>query len=293
LGFLEKTHMGLYDRDYAQADSRRQYFHSSQLRFNWPRITPVVKWLLIANVAVFALGALLPGLGGIQGALIQWFAIDARSWLTAIQPWRLVSYQFLHGGLLHLLLNMMVLFFLGPTLEKHWGSRRFLGFYLGCGISGGLLYLALVTIGVMGGAPLLGASGAILGVLAACAILFPQFIVFIFVFPVPIRIFAVAMTLLYLVNIVQGGWNAGGDAAHLGGMAAGAAYIFLLPKWDRLKLRLHTQSWEKRMEEGRKLRIEVDRILAKVHRFGLHSLTAGEKRILKKATQEELRRRDL
>lgn len=282
--------MGLYDRDYTQADSRRQYFRPSQLRFNWPRPTQAVKWLLIINTAIFALGALVPVAGM---SLVQWFAIDARSWFTAIQPWRLVSYQFLHGSFLHLLLNMMVLFFLGPALEKHWGSRRFVQFYLGCGVSGGLLYLALVGVGLLGGAPLLGASGAILGVLAACAILFPQFIVFIFFFPVPIRVFAVIMTLWYLINILSVGPNAGGDAAHFGGMAAGAAYILLLPKWDRFKLRLHTQSWEKRMEEGRKLRIEVDRILAKVHRFGLHSLTANEKRILKKATQEELKRHEL
>ena len=150
-----------------------------------------------------------------------------------------------------------------------------------------------MAIGVVGAAPLLGASGAILGVLAACAILFPQFIVFLFIIPMPIRVLAVVMTLLYVVNIIAGGQNAGGDAAHLGGMAAGAAYILLLPKLERLKLRMHAQSWEKRMEESRKLRFEVDRILAKVHRFGLHSLTTREKRTLKKATQEEIRRQQL
>jgi membrane associated rhomboid family serine protease len=282
--------MGLQDRDYTQADSRRQYFGSSQIRFNLPQITPVVKWLLIANAAVFFAGAIIPTLGS---WLINWFSIDPRSWFTAIQPWRLVSYQFLHGNLLHIVLNMMVLFFLGPTLERYWGSRRFLGFYLGCGIVAGLSFLLLMAIGLVGAAPLLGASGAILGVLAACAILFPQFIVFFIIFPMPIRVFAVVMTLYYVVDILAQGPNAGGNAAHLGGMAAGAAYILLLPRFEKLKLRVHTQSWEKRMEESRKLRMEVDRILAKVHRFGLHSLSSREKRILKKATQEEIRRQQL
>lgn len=289
-GFLEKIHMGLYDRDYTQADSRRQYFGSSQIRFNLPQITPVVKWFLIANAAVFFAGAIIPPLGS---WLINWFSIDPRSWFTAIQPWRLVSYQFLHGNLLHILLNMMVLFFLGPTLEKHWGGRRFILFYLGCGIAAGLSFLLLMVIGVVGAAPLLGASGAILGVLAACAILFPQFILFLVIVPMPIRVFAVVMTLLYVLNIVTQGPNAGGDAAHLGGMAAGAAYVLLLPRAERLKLKMHAQSWDKRMEESRKLRIEVDRILTKVHRFGLHSLTTREKRVLKKATQEEIRRQQL
>jgi len=283
--------MGLQDRDYTQADSRRQYFGSPQIRFNLPQITPVVKWLLIVNTVVFLLGALITPL---KSFLWQWFTVDPTgSWLRALQPWRLVSYQFLHANLLHIVLNMMVLFFLGPTLERHWGSRRFILFYLGCGVAGGLSYLLLMAVGLVGAGPLLGASGAILGVLVACAILFPQVIVFVLVFPMPIRVFAVAMTLLYVVSILSGGSNAGGNAAHLGGMAAGAAYVLLLPRVDRLKLRMHTQSWDKRMEESRKLRIEVDRILAKVHRFGLHSLTGREKRTLKKATQEEVRRHQL
>jgi hypothetical protein len=67
----------------------------------------------------------------------------------------------------------------------------------------------------------------------------------------------------------------------------------LLPRWERFKVRVRSGSWEKRLEESRKLRVEVDRILEKVHRFGLHSLTAREKRVLKKATQEELRRQQL
>jgi membrane associated rhomboid family serine protease len=282
--------MGLQDRDYTQADSRRQYFGSSQIRFNLPQITPVVRWLLIVNTAIFLLGALIPPLGT---ALVNWLSVDPTSWFTALQPWRLVSYQFLHGNLLHIVLNMLALFFFGPTLERHWGSRRFTFFYLGCGIVAGLSFLLLMAFGVVGPNPLLGASGAILGVLVACAILFPQTIVFLFIIPMPIRVLAVVMALMYVVNIIAKGPNAGGDAAHLGGMAAGAAYILLLPKLERFKLKLHAQSWEKRMDESRKLRFEVDRILAKVHRFGLHSLTTREKRTLKKATQEEIRRQQL
>jgi membrane associated rhomboid family serine protease len=204
-----------------------------------------------------------------------------------------VSYQFLHGSPLHIVMNMIGLFFLGPVLERHWGSRRFILFYLSCGVVGGLTYLALTAVGVVGAGTLVGASGAILGVLVACAILFPQVVLFLVIVPMPIRVFAALMTLWYVLSIVTGGPKAGGDAAHLGGMAAGAAYVLLLPRLEKLKLRMHSQSWDKRMEESRKLRIEVDRILAKVHRFGLHSLTAGEKRTLKRATQEELQRQQL
>jgi hypothetical protein len=99
--------------------------------------------------------------------------------------------------------------------------------------------------------------------------------------------------LVYTINVFLGGWNSGGDAAHLGGMAAGTAYVLLFPRLGRLRLKRRAGSWEKNMEQRRLLQVEVDRILAKVHRSGLHSLTAKEKRILKKATQEELRRQNV
>jgi hypothetical protein len=141
--------------------------------------------------------------------------------------------------------------------------------------------------------PLLGASGSILGVLAACAILFPNSVIFLFIVPVPIRVGAIAFAIMFFVTLVTRGANAGGEAAHLAGMATGAGYVLLQPIWDRFTLKMRSGSWEKRIEEGRRLQIEVDRILAKVHRSGLHSLTRREKITLKRATQEEVRRHQL
>jgi len=286
--------MGLYDRDYTQSGSRQQFYGAPQMRFNLPRITPVVKWLLIVNIAIHLLQAMffseqMKSLAQLT-PLENLFAVYPVTIGKALQFWRLVSYQFLHGNGLHIFGNMLGLFFLGPTLERHWGSKRFLVFYLSCGVAGGLLYMALVGVGVMAGGPMVGASGAILGMLAACAILFPQFVVFVVLFPVPIRVAAVGFILLFIFNILIGGGNAGGDAAHLGGMAAGAAYVLLGPRLGKYKLKMQAGSWEKKIEAERKLQIEVDRILAKVHDSGLHSLTGTEKRTLKRATQEELRR---
>jgi len=134
---------------------------------------------------------------------------------------------------------------------------------------------------------MVGASGAILGMLAACAILFPQFVVIILIFPVPIRVAAVAFTAIYIVTVITRGVNAGGDAAHLAGMATGAIYV-LSERWrSKFELKIKTSRWQKRMEEQRKLQFELDRILQKVHDTGIHSLTSNEKRILKKATQAE------
>lgn len=285
--------MGLYDRDYTQSDFQSQRFGSPQMRFNLPRLTPVVKWLLIINGGIFVLGALIPALGE---TLEAWFAINTLSWKTMIQPWRILTYQFLHshGIVWHIFFNMIALFFLGPPLERYWGSRKFLPFYLLCGAAGGIFYMLLSGIGFLGRGVMIGASGSVLGLLSACAILFPQFVIFILFFPVPIRIAAVALGFMYFLLVVtRSGGNVGGQAAHLAGMAVGAAFVLLEPRMDRYVAKFRAGSWEKRLEESRRLQIEVDRILAKVHRSGLHSLTPKEKRMLKKATQEELRRQQL
>ena len=283
--------MGLYDRDYTQPESRRRYHDLSQMRFNLPRVTPAVKWLLIINTVVFAL-SLVPA---VSVFLASWFAIDTTTWTAVMQPWRLLTYQFLHKDAWHIFMNMIGLFLIAPPLERFWGSRRFVWFYLGCGAAGALTYITLAMVGWLGVGLMVGASGAVLGVVAACAVLFPHFILIVFVFPVPIRIVAVGLMLVYLVNVLTayGHGGAGGDAAHLGGMAAGLVYVLVHPTWDRLTLKMRSGSWEKRIEESHRLRIEVDRILAKVHHSGLHSLTRHEKTTLKRATQEELRRHQL
>jgi membrane associated rhomboid family serine protease len=280
--------MGLYDRDYTRADFQSQYHHAPQMRMAFPRVTPVVKWLLIANVVVYFAQIL-----GADGVLMSAFAVRLDSVSMALQVWRLVTYQFLHGGTLHILFNMLGLFFLGPTLERHWGGKRFLIFYLSCGVAGGLFYVLLVAGKFLLPIPMIGASGAILGLLAACAILFPQFVVFFLFFPVPIRVAAIILILLYVTSLLTGADNAGGDAAHLAGMAAGAAYVLSQSWRAKLKLKVQTGAWERKIAAERNLRAELDRILKKVHESGVHSLTSKEKRILKKATEAEQKRHEL
>jgi membrane associated rhomboid family serine protease len=284
--------MGLYDRDYTQAGQRQEHYGVPQMRFNLPRMTPVVKWLLIINISIFVIGVLIPTLGD---SLERWFAVDGGSWFTGLQPWRLFTYQFLHSRTVvwHVFFNMVALFFLGPPLERHWGSRRFLPFYLICGAAGGLFYLLLIAIRFLTPIPMIGASGSVLGLLAACAILFPHIVLFVFFFPVPIRVAAVVFAFMYFLLIVTRSNNAGGEAAHLAGMVAGAAYVLLMPRFGQFRLKMRAGSWDKSVEQQRMLQIEVDRILAKVHREGLHSLTGKEKKALKKATQMELRRQNL
>jgi len=277
--------MGLYDRDYTQENYQSQFRHSPQMRLAFPQLTPAVKWLLIINVVVY-----FAQISGGDTLLKKWLSVyPASLWLT-LQLWRLVTYQFLHGNVLHILFNMLGLFFLGPTLEHHWGSRKFLIFYLGCGVVGGLVYPILLALRIISPhpiLPLIGASGAILGMLAACAIMFPHFVVFIIFFPVPIRVAAIICIFIAVAIILGRGSNAGGEAAHLGGMAAGAIYVFSQSWRTKLELKMRTGRWERKMAAQRKLQVELDRILQKVHDSGIHSLTHREKRVLKKATKAQ------
>ena len=279
--------MGLYDRDYTQADFRSQYRHSPHMRIAFPRITPVVKWLLIINICVFLLGFLIPQ---IRNIIFYWFSVWPKTPGMSLQIWRVITYQFLHGGLGHIFWNMFVLFFFGPMLERFWGSRKFLTFYLICGAMGGILYPILAHIGWLRTAPLVGASGSILGMLAAAAILFPKMLVYVFgIFPLKMSVLAIILAVMSILSLLRPDVvdNAGGEAAHLGGMVAGAIYVLTEKHRQRLKIKVQNGIWERKKVEQRDLHLEVDRILKKVHDHGLHSLTHKEKKVLKQATKSE------
>jgi membrane associated rhomboid family serine protease len=285
--------MGLYDRDYTQADFESGPGHAPHFRLSMPKITSVVKWLLIINVAVFLPTFLIPPL---KLFIFRWFSVYPATLGTSLQLWRFVTYQFLHStsGFGHIFWNMLWLYFFGTMLEPVWGSRKFLIFYLVCGAAGGLLYPPLALVGWLDKGPLVGASGAILGVLVAVAVLFPTSrILFFGIFPIRVRIVAIVFlvfAILTLLRPYQVG-NAGGQAAHLGGMVAGAVYVFSQSWRDRFSLKMRSDAWQRKMTAQRNLQVEVDRILEKVHNQGIHSLTS--KKILKQATKAEQMRNKL
>lgn len=280
--------MGLYDRDYTQEKNDSQPGYAPQMRMGLPSLTPVVKWLLIINVSVFLINFIFSSQDGTGMTFLQtYFALIPTTPMLTLQLWRLITYQFLHWDFYHILFNMLGLAFLGPSLEHRWGSKKFLTFYLSCGIAGGLFFILLVMTGFLSAAPMAGASGAILGVLTACAILFPHFVVLFIVFPVPIRVAAVILMGIAFYTVFSKGANAGGEACHFAGIAVGAMYV-LSDSWrNALKLRFKASKWEKHIASERRLRLEVDRILKKVHDHGIQSLTSSEKTILKKATRLE------
>ncbi|MHC5075488.1 MAG: rhomboid family intramembrane serine protease [Planctomycetota bacterium] len=280
--------MGLYDRDYTREDYQPQDRSNPQMRFMNPKLPIVVKRLLLINVAAFLVSFFIPPVANL---LFEWFSVYPISLGNSLQLWRLITYQFLHSTYYfgHVLFNMLWLFFFGPILERLWGPRKFLTFYLICGAMGGIFYPFLVLVGWLPPGQLIGASGAILGIMAAVAILFPNLRIYVWgIFPVKMFVLALVCAVISIMTLIRPDQlsNAGGEAAHLAGMVTGAIYV-ISEKWRTgLKERFKTVNWQRKKTDQRILQVEVDRILKKVHENGIHSLTHKEKKVLKKATKQ-------
>lgn len=231
-----------------------------------------------------------------------------------IEFWRLIGFQFLHAHFPHLLFNMVALFFFGPLIERHLGSKRYLAFYLLCGICGALMYAMLNLGGIVAAmvlgsevripgllfnspaVPLVGASAGVFGVLMAGAYLAPRATVLLFfVIPMKLRTLAYALVAVALFSIFFGARNAGGEAGHLGGALAGWYFIRnqhhlhgffdLLGRADPTSH--HYRNKRSKPRQSVAQRHEVDRILDKISNEGMHSLTEKEKRILRDASREQ------
>jgi len=195
-----------------------------------------VKWLLISNTAVFVLSYLLHQTA--FGEIFNLLALVPRAVVYHFAIWQLVTYLFLHGGIQHLLFNMLALWMFGATLERDWGTRRFLKYYFLCGIAAGVCD---VTVNALMGnwyTSTIGASGAIYGVLLAFGVLYPEAIIlFLFIFPIQAKYFVMivgAMALLGSLNVNSGVSN----VAHLGGMIFGLIYLKVrFPKVDLYEVR--------------------------------------------------------
>jgi membrane associated rhomboid family serine protease len=260
------------------------------MRSLFPKPPTVVGKLLLINIVIFLAMLILPALAKLA---YTWFAVSTESVFTVIQLWRPITYQFLHdtSGLGHIFGNMLGLYFFGSLLERQWGQKKFLIFYLTCGAVGGILYSLLALIGLMDRGILIGASGAVFGIVAAVAITYPRLRVYVWgVFPIPMGVLALMYVLLIFLGL-RSGRNAGGEVAHLAGMAVGAFYVLSASWRENLKRRFKSSMYEKQRTAERRMQIEVDRILKKVHDQGIHSLNAAEKRTLKRASEREQSRR--
>lgn len=245
--------------------------------------------------------------GTMASTLSYWFHFSTKKVIGGAELWRLVGFQFLHANEYHLLFNMVGLFFFGPLVERYLGGKRYLAFYLLCGIFGAMLYLVLNLGGyVLGemlgvaavpgllfnatGTPLIGASAGVFGVLMAGAYLAPDVrVLLFFVIPMRLATLAWALVIISLLSVLWNLNNAGGEAAHLGG-AAGGFYFIRHPQslhglFDFFgKVDPTSKHFAARRSAPSRVD-KVDRILDKISREGLKSLSAREKRILEEASR--------
>ena len=205
---------------------RSRYPSSSTLAYSFGPgpITPVVKALLIANVAMYVVTRIAP-------AIILPLGLVPKEVIEQLRVWQVFTYMFLHAGTFHILFNMLALWMFGVELERTWGSPYFAKFYAVCGVAAGVTQILVSFIPV----PVLqqiyyvqtvGASGAIFGLLFAYALYFPsRSILMFFVFPVPVRWAVAIMGGMALLASIDGSGGGVANTAHLGGLLAGYLYL--------------------------------------------------------------------
>jgi membrane associated rhomboid family serine protease len=190
-------------------------------------------WLIVINILVYLLEVLFGESSIFLFGLVPSLAVKGF-------VWQFLTYMFLHSlsDPFHLIINMFVLFMFGPHVESAMGSKKFLTFYLICGIGSSLFYIILTGISSI---PLIGASGAIFGVLTAFGIMFPEVTIFVMgIFPMPARIAVIFFGIIELIYGLSGFQPNIANFGHLGGMVVG----FLLIKFFGFGKRKVRYVWE-------------------------------------------------
>jgi membrane associated rhomboid family serine protease len=208
-----------------------------------------VKYLIIANATVFGVTTL---------AAVWWHrghgmgSMDPVSGLLALYPlkvfpgaqaWRLGTYLFTHEGLSHILMNMLALWWFGSPLEMIWGRRKFLTYYLVCGIGAGLVCVPYYILLGQGQVPIVGASGAIFGLLAAFALVYPNSLIYVwFVIPIKAKwLVLILMAVEFMTTVQSGGGSGVANIAHLSGGLIGYFYLRRLMDLKYYYLRFRTR----------------------------------------------------
>jgi membrane associated rhomboid family serine protease len=255
--------------------------------FSFPKLTRLTIAIVLACLVLFLAQAFTRG-ERVMDPVTYWGRLTFFRGQALSQPWRWVTYQYLHGDAGHLFFNMLALYFFLPTLELMWGWKKALAFYTAGGIVAGItfglisLFLPQPSLG-MG---LIGASGSVFAAMGAVALLSPNRQLILLVFPVPIRVAVGLFGAFFFLSTVAD--RNPSNAAHLGGLAFGFFAPWIGGPWAARfrrnweKRRTHRQATAERDELE-----NIDRILEKVHQKGMNSLSWSERRTLKSATERQ------
>ncbi len=225
-----------------------------------PKISPVVKSLLILNTAIFLLQLILQTALSLDLSLTLGFvpARLAEGWI-----WQPITYAFLHGSLFHIMFNLLILWSIGSELETSWGSKVFCAYYfvgiVGAAISYG--FFSIVGLGLPAGQPVIGSSGAIYALLLAYGILFgDRTLYFFMLFPMPARYFVMILGGVELISSVFYSKSGVAHTAHLGGMLSGFLFLMAMAQWRQRKKaemngELNNKARKKRLEKANHLKL--------------------------------------
>ena len=257
----------------------RYQFQSEQgnIAFKPQYFTDAIKILILVNIVVFFFRYIAQS----QIDLAQIFGLSSGNIWPMI--WQPVTYMFVHGDFFHIFMNMFVLWMFGSEMESIWGRSEFLRYYFTTGIGSGLIWL-LFNMGDPY-AVLIGASGAIYGVLLAYGLMFPNRKVLIyFLFPVKVKYFVIFLGGMAFISSMGSSGSNISHLTHLSGMVIGFIYLKSSWTWSRLKLFFNSKVAEikyNKTEKTEKRRMNmqqnVDRLLDKIREVGYDGLTDDEK----------------
>lgn len=220
------------------------YYQTRNVMFGGGAITPAIKWLLIINVGVFIFQRLTDYSFIILFGLVPYLVWDE----AAI--WQLFTYQFLHGGIFHLLFNMLALWMFGCDLERRWGSQFFLKYYFVCVLGGAILNTVFVPTQTV---PSIGASGGIYGILLAYGLIYPERVVYLYFFvPIKMKYFVMIIGAIALFSSIGATHSGIAHLAHLGGMVFGYFYLRWGNPWVWIRI-----YWDQYLLARRKRRFHV------------------------------------
>lgn len=269
----------------------------SAFKRGYDGLPSAIRTIITINAAVFLLQVL--SFGVLNNWMNTWLGFDPQPLVALTQPWRLLTYQFLHAHVFHILFNMLWLWWMGRPVEEHMGSQNFWAIYLASGIGGALL--SVLVSPVFGSSLTIGASGAVFGIMVAFAMLYPTAPIMMFLLP-PIEARWMVAGLVFLDVIFITNNDNTARVVHLGGAAIG--YLMMkyysfgtdFSGWIRPVQTFFgnmTSVFGKKVRRNSNMRIvedaevieeveqsELDRILDKISKKGYDGLNADEKKIL-------------
>lgn len=185
-------------------------------------VTPLVRNLIIINVAIFLAQNLLSNIH-LTEYLSLWSVHSPN-----FKPYQFFTYMFAHGGFGHIFFNMLALASFAPILESYWGDKKFLIFYLATGIGAGIVYAAVnLLIGTADGGIMLGASGAIYGILMAFGLVFPNMEIMLLFPPIPIK----AKYMVFIMGFITYALDSSGTVAHLAHFGGAFVAFIIVSMW--------------------------------------------------------------